>query len=638
MKKLIYILFLISTFGFSQTKPSRFPGIQDDNKTVGTNTTFPVVTQNPTTGVYEKVPRNYFATQLQLSNVKTLINTTTGNDTDSALIINSIPFYANKNSGIYQVKIGERIGLNNNGVLFASGYNIGNNNQSKIIGFGTYIGNDANGKVIGFGSDIFANSNKFTIGFGEKIGLSSNANLIAFGNNIGDYSIGNSVISFGDYNAIDASGDFLCAIGSNIGNSIRGSFNTGLGFDCLRALNGNNSVGIGNRNIVSNFSDTYGDNLVAIGENNILVTNSGINLGNNLVSIGQNNIYNSTGNELVSIGKDNIKGSTGSELVAIGNNNINENSGSNLIIIGKDNLFNNTFSNIIALGNSCKPDNNKQFVLSANDTNGSFKINLDILNSVTVNPPSSSGTLAILTDIPAPISIATKNTNGLMSNIDKVKLDNLLENNENNQTYFTDFVGNEGTVFSSSAGIGGGQANFFATEINHNGILRFIQNNANAGYSFTTPISNIQISGNEIFTAIFRPQTFNTVTFRAGFHNSVTPTDASNGIYFEYTNSGNIFFKTAINNIRSTSSSIATLLVNNWYKLKITVNSNATSVTGEVYDSLGVLIGSQILTTNIPKLARTQVGAGVIATRVTAGTGVPLIDLDYVKFTLKAIR
>lgn len=583
MKKLICILLLISRFGFTQTKPSRFPAIQDDNKTVGTNTTNPVVTQNPTTGVYEKVPRNYFATQLQLSNVKTLINTTTGNNTDSALIINSIPFYADKIGGNYKIKLGEKVGLNSSGLLFGLGYEIGANSSGLIFGFGNGIGNENDLEVVGFGYSIGNSTYSRVIGFGKSIGNNTgNIDIIGFGNEIGNYSTGNLLQAFGNNIAMNNSGNLFQAFGYFLGENNTGNINTVFGSESLNNNDGSNNISFGRFNLNNNF-----------------------------------------GNNLISIGSDNFKSNLGNDNIAIGQNAI---------------TYNNTFSNIIALGNSCKPSKDKQLILSASDLNGSFRINLDIPNSVTVNPPSSSGTMAILSDIPAPVSLATTTANGLMSIIDKVKLNNLLENNENEITYFSDFIGGEGSVFSASAGIGGGQANNFSAEINHNGILRFIQNNANAGYSFTTNISNIQIIGNETFTAIFRPQTLYTVTFRAGFHNTITPTDATNGIYFEFNNSGSLFFKTANNSIRSTSSIVANLVLFNWYKLKITVNSGATSVLGQVYDSLGVLIGSQTLTTNIPSLAGRQVGTGVIATRATAGTGVPLIDLDYLKINLKPVR
>lgn len=78
-----------------------------------------------------------------------------------------------------------------------------------------------------------------------------------------------------------------------------------------------------------------------------------------------------------------------------------------------------------------------------------------------------------------------------------------------------------------------------------------------------------------------------------------------------------------------------TLSLNTWYKLKITVNSNATSVLGEVFDAAGTLISSQTITTNIPTAAGRETGVGIVCTESTT-TATAMCDLDfiYTKFVL----
>jgi len=72
--------------------------------------------------------------------------------------------------------------------------------------------------------------------------------------------------------------------------------------------------------------------------------------------------------------------------------------------------------------------------------------------------------------------------------------------------------------------------------------------------------------------------------------------------------------KTANNSTRTTSSTIATLTVNTWYRCRLEVNSNATQVDFYVYDDSGTQLGSQSITTNIPTTTGKETGAGVIAT------------------------
>jgi len=74
----------------------------------------------------------------------------------------------------------------------------------------------------------------------------------------------------------------------------------------------------------------------------------------------------------------------------------------------------------------------------------------------------------------------------------------------------------------------------------------------------------------------------------------------------------------------------------NWYKLRITVNSTATSILGEVFDNLGALIASQTVTTNIPTTARLLNICSITTNSGTTATD--LIDVDFISAKLTLTR
>lgn len=93
--------------------------------------------------------------------------------------------------------------------------------------------------------------------------------------------------------------------------------------------------------------------------------------------------------------------------------------------------------------------------------------------------------------------------------------------------------------------------------------------------------------------------------------------------------------KTANGGIRTTTI-VTTLIINTWYKLRITVNNDATSVLGEVFNSLRVLIASATITTNIPATSRLLNVCSISTNSGTVATN--LIDVDYIQFKTKVIR
>jgi hypothetical protein len=204
--------------------------------------------------------------------------------------------------------------------------------------------------------------------------------------------------------------------------------------------------------------------------------------------------------------------------------------------------------------------------------------------------------------------------------------------------YYTDFLGRASGSAVEAAypfdylGINLGLQSKIRGEPNHPGILR-ISSSANAnsgGYVLTDPIS-FRISGGEIFEIIFRPLVSNNTntTLRMGFLDATTSADATDGVYFELpANSLGIVGKTANNGVRTTSTTIATLTVNTWYRCRIEINSDATQANFYVYDDNGTLLGSTSITTNIPTEEGRETGAGFIVT-ISEATATALADFDF---------
>jgi hypothetical protein len=204
--------------------------------------------------------------------------------------------------------------------------------------------------------------------------------------------------------------------------------------------------------------------------------------------------------------------------------------------------------------------------------------------------------------------------------------------------YYTDFLGPAGATTIEAmypfdyVAIGSGTISKIAGEPNHPGILRVSSSTtANSGGRVQTDINAFRIGGGEVFEIIFRLLvTDNTnTTLRMGFLDTTTSSDVTDGVYFELpANSLNIVGKTANNNTRTTSSTIATLTVNTWYRCRIEINSNATQANFYVYNDSGTLLGSTSITTNIPTAAGRETGAGFVVTN-SGTTATALADFDF---------
>lgn len=213
---------------------------------------------------------------------------------------------------------------------------------------------------------------------------------------------------------------------------------------------------------------------------------------------------------------------------------------------------------------------------------------------------------------------------------------------ENNIVQYCEFITAATTAnppfIGAAISTGTNAANTTNLNSNRPGVVRMTSSTtANGGYKWQTDVTTTRLGGNEIFTTGIAPLNFTTTTMYAGFHDSATSALPVDGVYFKYSQNGNIVLETSNNSTRSTSGTITTLSLNTWYKLKITMNSDATSALGEVFDATGTLIRSETLTTNIPKTAGREVGSGIVVTESTT-TATAMLDLDYIKTQFKVVR
>jgi len=167
---------------------------------------------------------------------------------------------------------------------------------------------------------------------------------------------------------------------------------------------------------------------------------------------------------------------------------------------------------------------------------------------------------------------------------------------------------------------------------NHPGAVRFRSSTTtNSGLFIGTNANQLLLAGDEYFEAIFRIDTLALSTFRLGFHDTNTSSDAVDGAYVEIDSSGIVTGKTSSNSTRSSTATTYTASASTWYRLRVVVNSMSL-VTFTLYNDSGTSLWTDTLTANIPSASGRETGAGVIATN-SGTTAVDLLHLDYLAVT-----
>lgn len=161
---------------------------------------------------------------------------------------------------------------------------------------------------------------------------------------------------------------------------------------------------------------------------------------------------------------------------------------------------------------------------------------------------------------------------------------------------------------------------------------------ANSGFACTTSPNAFLLGGGEVFSMVFQtPAVFTTVTARMGFLDITTSAAPVDGAWLSFTTSGALSMNVAANSVLTTTALGVTLAASTWYQVRISVNAAATSILFEVFSDTGTLLGSNSITTNIPKTAGRDTGAGFVVT--TSGAAVvDLLMVDFMSVTYSTVR
>jgi hypothetical protein len=168
-----------------------------------------------------------------------------------------------------------------------------------------------------------------------------------------------------------------------------------------------------------------------------------------------------------------------------------------------------------------------------------------------------------------------------------------------------------------------------ASTATHPGILRITSSTTtNSGAFIRSDVSSHLLAGGEVAEFVFRIVDLTTTTVRMGFIDTATSSDCTDGAYVEVPSTGAAVGKTSSNSTRTTSSTIATLSANTWYRARIVVNRAASAVDFYIFDDAGNQLGTQQNSANIPTAAGRETGHGIIGTK-SGTTAQAIFDIDY---------
>jgi len=196
------------------------------------------------------------------------------------------------------------------------------------------------------------------------------------------------------------------------------------------------------------------------------------------------------------------------------------------------------------------------------------------------------------------------------------------------------------TPFVTTGISSGTLANGLGITPNHPGVCIIKDSaTANGGYVFrldSVSSASLLLGGGERFVLVFQINSNrSTQTVRVGFHNAVTITAPTNGVYIELIGNGSTGAvatgkATNAGGTGSTGSTF-TCLTDTWYSLKIELNSNATGATFTIYNEAGASVWSDTVgSTYIPTAAGRFTDVGIIATESTTDAAANMISIDYV--------
>jgi len=192
-----------------------------------------------------------------------------------------------------------------------------------------------------------------------------------------------------------------------------------------------------------------------------------------------------------------------------------------------------------------------------------------------------------------------------------------------------DFTGTTGTHFGTGA-IGGGDQAQIAESVSRPGVVQIGNNsNANGGVYWQVGSETFLIAGGEAFTLVFRVDASTDVVGHFGFQDAFTAAEPVDGVYINLDGT-TLDGMTASNSTRSTTSSSYTISEDTWYTARVTVNAGGTTASFSLTNSVGTLLWSDTLDTNLPTGAGRNTGAGATAYKTLAADA-DFLSYDYVE-------
>lgn len=167
-------------------------------------------------------------------------------------------------------------------------------------------------------------------------------------------------------------------------------------------------------------------------------------------------------------------------------------------------------------------------------------------------------------------------------------------------------------------------------------IIKSHASTVNSGWTWLISSVAFLIAGGEeaefIFQYISPAAGVNTI--RIGFHDTADINIPVDGAWLDIV-AGVLTGRTSSNSSASATASNFNLTSATWYRVKITLNANASLVTFTLYSEAGTVLWTDTLNTNIPTGAGRIVGHGIIATNsAPGGTGQNIYTIDYMSILI----
>lgn len=161
----------------------------------------------------------------------------------------------------------------------------------------------------------------------------------------------------------------------------------------------------------------------------------------------------------------------------------------------------------------------------------------------------------------------------------------------------------------------------------------------NSGYSlWAAQFTGLLLSGDEVFEAIFRPESFTNTVHLLGFLDTLDTTTPVDGVFASIApTTGALSGVTSSNSTTSSTGTTYTLSTGTWYRLRIEIAAGATSARFRLFSELGTELWTDTLGTNIPTATGRETGISLIS-YVTVGGVQPIMSWDWVLASAEGLQ